>query len=266
MEIFYSSIIRKKIHYFKIKSLGLESFYDMNKFLFLLFSVLTLQVALANDGELKSAIKSFTSSETKPDIDYSSNCSTCASKEIKVFPKASLYSKSNDTKISLSVLTLVEANALFNELASNPEIPFEYPLDGCYARAHKMSMIMEKKGITSGKAWVTGDLFVDTSMGPVEWGYHVAPLVLVQGKKGAVPYVFDPSLSKTPIPFNKWKKKILTKKGSKLDDEYYTNRFAFTPNDRTNKYEKFNDSDIQITEQTNQSNLKLQQPKKDQTL
>jgi hypothetical protein len=231
----------------------------MNKFLFLLFSVLTLQLAVANDIDLKSAIKDFATTDKKPSVDYSASCATCAHLD-KTHSKSSLYSKSNSTKLSLTVLTQKEAAALFQEFASNPEIPFGYPLDGCYARAHKMVMLMEKKGIISGKAWVTGDILVDTSMGVAEWGYHVAPVVLVQEKNGPAPYVIDPSLSNSIIPFSEWKAKMLTKKGSEVEDEYYTNRFAFGPSDKNANLEHFSPSDTQVTEDTNRSNLELQKP------
>lgn len=221
----------------------------MNKFLFLFFSILSLQIAVAKDGELKSIIKTFSSSAKDPSIDYTANCANCP-KEIKTNKQASLHSKYTTNVILLTVLTLEEATQVFNELAENPEIPFGYPVDGCYARAQKMTILMEKKGIISGKAWVTGDILVDTYMGQINWIYHVAPVVLVQEKLETVPYVIDPSLHKKPVPFSEWKKNMLQKSGSDIDDDYYTSRFAFFPGERDTKRDHYDEDHNATTEET----------------
>lgn len=230
----------------------------MNKLIFLFFTILSLQIAIAQDRELKSLIENFSSAAKDPSIDYAANCANCP-KEIKTNMQAPLYSKSTNKHIALTVLSPEEATDVFNELAANSEIPFGYPVDGCYARAQKMTMLMEKKGIISGKAWVTGDILVDTYMGEINWIYHVAPVILVQEKSGPVPYVIDPSLHKNPVPFSEWKNKMLKKSSSVIDDEYYTNRFAFSPADRDKKLNHYDESHIATTDQTNKRYLQFLQ-------
>ena len=83
----------------------------------------------------------------------------------------------------ISVLTEETAEKIFKEMAEQKHIPFCYPEDGCYARAHEMTRLMEKKGVIAGKVFIEGDLKVETTNSPkgyVEWWYHVAPLVAIK--------------------------------------------------------------------------------------
>lgn len=88
-------------------------------------------------------------------------------------------------------------------------IPFQYVVDGCYARAHKMRQIMikgynydcEKVFSYEGSH---GSLAVDAGDCCVQWWYHVAPLVTLQTDKGNVKLVIDPSLFDEPVPIKVW--------------------------------------------------------------
>jgi glutaminase-like protein len=114
-------------------------------------------------------------------------------------------------------LTLAQAEALFKELAALPHIPFNFPDDGCYARAHEMCRIMQGKGIDCGKAWNYGSQFesgnstlkVSTPYHPdgaVTWRYHVAPVIYVQDSAGhPARMVLDPSTTKGPTDAREWK-------------------------------------------------------------
>jgi len=98
---------------------------------------------------------------------------------------------------------------IFNDLASRKNIPFRYPEDGCYARAHEMSAIMEKLKVITGKVFIEGSLHVDTTNSPkgyVEWWYHVAPIVKVKKGDEELVYVVDPSLFDKPVPAEEWYK------------------------------------------------------------
>jgi hypothetical protein len=91
-----------------------------------------------------------------------------------------------------------------------PCIPFLYPDDGCWARAHEMSRLMIEMGLTPKKVWIRGRLHVNTRNNPncqVNWGWHVAPTLCVRG-----PWflwrrrmVIDPSLFSTPVTKEQWK-------------------------------------------------------------
>ena len=106
-------------------------------------------------------------------------------------------------------LTTAQAEALFKEMAAQPQIPFNWPRDGCFARAHEMRRLMAEKGIESGKYWnyasPGGALVVPgTGIGTVTWGWHVAPSVMVQGPGGAQPMVIDPSLFSQAVSPEAW--------------------------------------------------------------
>jgi hypothetical protein len=106
-------------------------------------------------------------------------------------------------------LTAAQAQALFDEMAGQTHIPFNWPADGCFARAHEMRRLMAEKGIEAHKYWnhaspgkhleVTG-----TSIGTVLWGWHVAPAVMVQGPHGPQPMMIDPSLFPGPVTPQEW--------------------------------------------------------------
>lgn len=95
-----------------------------------------------------------------------------------------------------------------------PCIPFLYPDDGCWARAHEMCRLMIAMNLSPRKVWIRASaghwLHVDTRNNPacyVNWGWHVAPTLCVRG-----PWFFmrqrmviDPSLFTTPVSKATWK-------------------------------------------------------------
>ncbi len=93
-------------------------------------------------------------------------------------------------------------------------IPFQYVVDGCYARAHKMRQIMENTfGYSCEKVFSyegpTGYLAVDAGDCCVFWWYHVAPLVSVKVEVGPKhylikKYVMDPSMFDEPVTIETW--------------------------------------------------------------
>src|SRR5262245_65024522 len=46
-----------------------------------------------------------------------------------------------------ATLSEQDAERLFAELAANNNIPFDYPIDCCFSRAHSMCRVIEQKGI-----------------------------------------------------------------------------------------------------------------------
>lgn len=129
-----------------------------------------------------------------------------------------------------TVLSKHEADATFKELAANKNIPFDYPVDCCYSRAHSMCAMMKAKGIESEKYWLYNEHFDDTALSTadlkpvkpggapvsfpngygadtqVAWVYHVAPLVQVETSPGVIEkMVFDPSLADKPLTQAQWR-------------------------------------------------------------
>jgi Glutaminase len=91
-----------------------------------------------------------------------------------------------------------------------PCIPFLYPDDGCWARAHEMCRLMITMGLTPRKVWIQGGLYTSTKNNPtcgVRWGWHVAPTLCVRGPGifQTQDMVIDPSLFATPVSKATWK-------------------------------------------------------------
>ena len=93
-----------------------------------------------------------------------------------------------------------------------PCIPFLYPDDGCWARAHEMCRLMLGMGVRPKKVWIEANtlLHVNTRNNPacfVEWGWHVAPTLCVRGPLffQSQEMVIDPSLFTTPVSKSTWK-------------------------------------------------------------
>lgn len=91
-----------------------------------------------------------------------------------------------------------------------PCIPFLYPDDGCWARAHEMCRLILAMGHNPKKVWIQGSLHVSTKNSPVcgvFWGWHVAPVLCVRGPRWfqTRQMVIDPSLFGTPVTKAAWK-------------------------------------------------------------
>ena len=95
-----------------------------------------------------------------------------------------------------------------------PCIPFLYPDDGCWGRAHEMCRLMFAMGLSPRKVWIDASsghwLHVNTRNNPycgVDWGWHVAPTLCVRGPffLFARRMVIDPSLFTTPVTTATWK-------------------------------------------------------------
>jgi hypothetical protein len=106
-----------------------------------------------------------------------------------------------------------DAQALFDEIGALDTIPFDYPVDGCFARAHAMARHIQERGAVCAKVWNHGvDKFLvvpGTEFGDIEWHYHVAVVVCVEGSDGQVrQMVIDPSLARgddaRPLTLDEW--------------------------------------------------------------
>lgn len=208
------------------------------------------------EAELKSAIQDINSSvNSAGTIDYQANCANCprvVSAAPKAQPTTILESPDNNKRIELTVLSEKNVNNIFSDLASRKDIPFGYPMDGCYARAHQMVQILEEQGIIAGKAFIEGDLFVESSeFGEIGWGYHVAPVVMVKKGNKTIPYVIDPSLFNKPVPQAEWKAKMLRQSKASMSREYYTKRFAYDPSDRETDYTDYPEETVDDMVKTN---------------
>jgi len=123
-------------------------------------------------------------------------------------------------------LSVADAQKLFDKLAKDKNIPFDYPLDCCFARAHEMCRLLIAEGVECNKTWyyssgwppegstksAPANLSVSglprtgvIPSGSLTWTYHVAPTVVVDGQ----PMVFDPSLFNDPVTLDEWHSKMV---------------------------------------------------------
>lgn len=176
---------------------------------------------------------------------------------------ALLYAKENDQNIELSVISMETLNELFAELAARDDLPYAYLNDGAWARAHKMVQILENAGVIAGKAFIEGELYIDSTyavaarLPEIGLAYHVAPVVLVLKGKAIVPYILDPSLFSGPVSHGLWKAKLLAKPQSTFTREYYTSRFYVSPIDYDKKLADYADDDLDDMERTNRALSRL---------
>ncbi len=88
-------------------------------------------------------------------------------------------------------------------------IPFLFPDDGCWGRAHEMVRLMIAMGLKPRKVWIEGSLHTLTRNNPqcyVGWGWHVAPTLCVRtGWFRRSRQVIDPALFTTPVSQTTWK-------------------------------------------------------------
>ena len=117
----------------------------------------------------------------------------------------------------MPIVTLARAQQLFALCngqiccpcsAPSPCIPFLYPDNGCWARAHEMCRLMIADGAQPEKVWIRGQLRVNSSNKPnclVQWAWHVAPTLQVNINGSPQTYVIDPSLCNEPVPLAAWK-------------------------------------------------------------
>ena len=106
-----------------------------------------------------------------------------------------------------------QAAAIFAEFAAAEDLALGFPADGCYARTHIMIQRLLEQGLAPLKVWAfaaatTDLLWIETSNYPdgrVQWGYHVAPALVVSGQEGNTQeLVFDPLLFDRPVLVEEW--------------------------------------------------------------
>jgi hypothetical protein len=122
----------------------------------------------------------------------------------------------HETPEMASPVSLAIANSMFSMLNGRtccasapvaPGIPFTFPDDGCWGRAHEMSRLMAQQGVVSDKVWIYGNLRVASANNPtcqVFWGWHVAPTLPVMVGASVETYVIDPALFLSPVPRATW--------------------------------------------------------------
>lgn len=171
------------------------------------------------------------------------------------FESASFHSTSNNKNIELSVFDEDYAKVVYNQIINDEKNAFNYPIDGCYARAHQMSMLMDKLNIISGKIFIEGKFLVETKMREVNWSYHVASLVAIKINNSIDLYVIDPILFNKPISIASWKDYLTQNSKSKITDLYLTKRFNYQPDSKYDDLNDYLEEEILNAQNTNKMNF-----------
>lgn len=135
---------------------------------------------------------------------------------IRAFPEM-IAPPTAEPEPRLIPITPAKAQELFNQVNSKiccpaspkaPCIPFLYPDDGCWGRAHEMCRLMITSGTQPEKVWIYGNLRTPTPNNPaceVNWGWHVAPILLVKTTAtDTETWVIDPSMFPGPVSEKTW--------------------------------------------------------------
>ncbi|HEY0555153.1 MAG TPA: protein-glutamine glutaminase family protein [Thermoanaerobaculia bacterium] len=133
----------------------------------------------------------------------------------------------------LAPVSLDEAEMFFSRVRRQPHIPFQHPSNGCWARAHEMTRLIEHHfdrdpRAVVAKIWNFGDLTVHTDNSPtcaVDWIYHVAPVV----RTGDGPddmLVIDPALFEQPVKITEWRSRQADSL-QKPEDPLFTSQEAY---------------------------------------
>jgi len=121
----------------------------------------------------------------------------------------------------LKIYDLATIRHTFDIIAHHSQIEFNFPQGGCQQRAQIMSMLLtEKFNIDHCKVWIfppialyVGDprpLYIEDKNGltpnnRIEWNYHVAPVVQVQGESKVNTMIIDPSINnEKPLLLDEW--------------------------------------------------------------
>lgn len=146
-----------------------------------------------------------------------------------------------------TVVSAYSASVLFDHI-QNAGIPFAYHQANCHNIAHYICLLAESQGIILAKIWAfSPGIYTNTSTlvmsfpdqnklsptGKIDWGYHVAPVVLMEENGEITKMAIDPVLFPDgPVPYRTWINKIKTRKLLYLimDAEWYLFNTSYGPN------------------------------------
>lgn len=113
---------------------------------------------------------------------------------------------------AVELFNLMQAKSCVPCSSTDPCIPYKFPYNGCWIRAHLMCYLMIAEGETPEKIWIDSagcNLLAPSSNVPeceVHWCWHVAPTLMVQQPSGPdLKMVIDPSLCDKPVTPDEWR-------------------------------------------------------------
>jgi len=97
-----------------------------------------------------------------------------------------------------------QLDEVFKFAMDQKDIPYDYVLEGCYARAHVLCDRIENElEIDTEKIWAYGKV-APPNRKDKPWNFHVATKVNVEKNGKILSYVIDPSVSKKPLQESEW--------------------------------------------------------------
>lgn len=136
--------------------------------------------------------------------------------------------------------------AIFEEVKINIRPLYHYKQGNCHNLAHFISLILNSYGVPHRKIWiyspsrylkkstksiVINDINQLSPTGKICWGYHVAPIIFVDGQE----YVFDFFLNENqPLSISEWKS-ALNSKNYFVDLKKPSFYLFFTENQKNNR-------------------------------
>lgn len=145
------------------------------------------------------------------------------------------------------IVTRDSAEIIFESIQKSLIFEFKYTRGGCDYRAHAVYLMLKKMGVNTFKIWnfasgkiflagkdfnshnlllsvkdqlnlsTKGSYYSDCNIkieDKVYWGYHVAPVILVQNDNKVDTLVIDPALYNTPVEYKIWIRSQLQEKAS----------------------------------------------------
>jgi hypothetical protein len=141
-------------------------------------------------------------------------------------PKAKIQNEWDIEALQGEVPTVSQLNNMFKKVSDDKSVPWEYLVDGCYARAHVTAEKLLNEGMNCAKLYViTGDPTPDDEGYPFpgwrlraenkftegQWWYHVAALIFAKDDRtGEVDgYVIDRAVNRErPLKADEWIKAV----------------------------------------------------------
>lgn len=135
------------------------------------------------------------------------------------------------------VLTPQQAQALFDKVANDPDIPHKFIDDGCHFRSTMAAKSLEDEGAFSEKIVTNADrsdLKINSDLSPAGFTlcmFHMATAVWVDAGEGPERRVIDPSLADGPVSIDDWQRHMHGLNHKPLQT-YFLPRFCGHPMDR----------------------------------
>lgn len=153
----------------------------------------------------------------------------------------------NGHRFAVSVVSFDLALQIFTDLQRMMVRDGGPASDGCYARAQKMAFTLEGRGVVVGKIMARGRFKVlneNFKNGFVNWGFHVAPVIVIDDGLGRSVWVLDPLLFSEPVPIESWLALLTENSRSRLAEVFVTNRFVFHPNHKDQRIRNWRPVDM----------------------